>query len=260
MLLQLARLLALAAALIFCFKSQAIGACLDVRQSGSYSFEGFLTFKIFPGSPNFESVERGDNPEPTYILHLDEPICVVGEEDFLDPSVRIADIHVYPDSPEPTGRGLSADLKRLVNRRVLVTGEKPFAAHTGHHHAPLVLAINSIMGAPGYGREEWGDAKTTVEAFYYALAAGSGDEAARFVIPEKRRSGPLSANAISGFYGNLIEPLHLIEVTKLGRNEYLARYTFVSAANGRCNGTAIVRTVRIGDANLISSIRALNGC
>ena len=102
---------------------------------------------------------------------------------------------------------------------------------------------------------------TTVQAFYLALAAGSGDEAASFVVPEKRVRGPLSANAITGFYRDLEEPLTLIDVVPLGTNEYRVRYTFVDRATRRCDGVAIVEeTTSLRGENLIASIKALNGC
>jgi len=50
---------------------------------------------------------------------------------------------------------------------------------------------------------------TTVQAFYMALGAADGNDASKFVIAEKRSSGPLSASVITTFYGKLIVPLTL---------------------------------------------------
>ncbi|WP_204350426.1 hypothetical protein, partial [Klebsiella pneumoniae] len=66
---------------------------------------------------------------------------------------------------------------------------------------------------------------TTVEAFYRALEVANGEEAARMVVPVKRRSGPLSAAALGRFYGSLSQPLRLIDVVVTGRDQYRARYT-----------------------------------
>jgi len=99
-----------------------------------------------------------------------------------------------------------------------------------------------------------------VEAFYRALRGGDGDEAARFVIPRKRRSGPLSARAMSKFYGNLVEPLRLIDVVSIRPHEYRVRYTYVARGRKRCNSEAIVRTIDQNGRNLIESIKALDGC
>ena len=99
-----------------------------------------------------------------------------------------------------------------------------------------------------------------VQAFYLALAEGNGEEAARLVMPEKRASGSLSAPSITGFYRHLDEMLALMEVKRSGADQFKVRYTFVSHGDRRCDGAAIVRTVAVKGENLISSIRALNGC
>ena len=101
---------------------------------------------------------------------------------------------------------------------------------------------------------------TTVQAFYLALAAGNGDEAAGFVVQQKRAIGPLSASALTGFYSNLVEPLSLIDVVRIRPDEYRVRYTFIARGPRRCDGAAIVRTTQVAGANLIASIKALNGC
>jgi len=101
---------------------------------------------------------------------------------------------------------------------------------------------------------------TTVQAFYMALGAANGEEASKFLIPEKRLSGPLSASAISNFYGKLIEPLTLIDVLPINSNEYRVRYSYVASGTGRCNGESVVRTTRLNGMNLIQSIKALNEC
>jgi hypothetical protein len=90
-----------------------------------------------------------------------------------------------------------------------------------------VLPITRITLASS-GFEGYGTAMTTVQAFYLALAAGNGDEAAKFVIPQKRSIGPLSAKAISNYYGNVVEPLTLIDVVRLHPDEFRVRYTFVA--------------------------------
>lgn len=102
--------------------------------------------------------------------------------------------------------------------------------------------------------------KATVVAFYLALRAGDGHAAAANVIPEKRIEGPLSAQALSDFYGNLRQPLRLLDVATVDANKFRARYTF-ETVNGRvCDGAAVVTTKRVDDVHLIAGIRAENGC
>src|SRR5229473_3582379 len=96
--------------------------------------------------------------------------------------------------------------------------------------------------------------------FYLALSAGNGEEAVKFVVPEKRSSGPLSAIAIRNFYSNLVEPLTLIDVAPTRSDEYRVRYTYVAPSRGRCDGEALVRTTKVDGLNLIDSIKAISGC
>ena len=101
-----------ALALLLCFSictSLANAACIDVKQTKSVSFEGTLSYNIFPGQPNYEDVRKGDAPEPTYLLKLDSSICATGD-DFLNPDKRLDKIQVYPADSGVAGRFLSVDL------------------------------------------------------------------------------------------------------------------------------------------------------
>jgi Domain of unknown function (DUF4431) len=241
-----------------CVASAANAACIDLKQTNVLSFEGTLSYRIFAGPPNYEDVRKGDTSEPTYILRLAQPICAGGDE-FVDPDNKFDQVQIFPDSSDKVAQALSKDLRRLVGKRVVVEGSSPFGAHTGHHHAPLMLPITRISIASD-PTESYGSAMTTVQAFYAALGAGNGEEAVRFVIPRKRSSGPLSATAISKFYGNLVDPLTLTDVVAVRAGEYRVRYRYVAPGPRRCDGEALVRTTQIGGSNLIESIKAVSGC
>lgn len=238
--------------------SGAGAACINLQQGGSLALEGVLTYRIFPGPPNYADVRRGDTPEPAYIVKLDSPICIAGD-DFVDANTKIDNVQVYPEDQEAGNGQMFRDLQRLVGRRVQVEGKSAFGAHTAHHKAPLMLPITRVAVAAD-PTDAYGTPMTTVRAFYLALAAGSGSEAARFVVPEKRASGPLSADAMTRFYGNLAEPLRLIDVERLAADEYRVRYAFVARGGKRCDGVSMVRTRQVQRDNLIESIRSLSGC
>jgi hypothetical protein len=236
----------------------ASDACVDVKQQSGFSFEGALSYSIFAGPPNYEDVRKGDTPESTYILKLDTPICVTGDE-VLKPTDRFDKIQVYPAETGAAGRFLSRDLRRLIGKRVVVEGISPFGGHTRHHHAPLVLPISNVA-IPFDQAKGSGTAMTTVQAFYMALGAASGEEASKFVVPDKRSSGVFSPNAITNFYSKLIVPMTLLDVRAVGSNEYRVRYSYVAPTTGRCNGEALVRTIKLDGLNLIESIRAISEC
>src|SRR5215470_1976884 len=243
--------------LAICLNASANAACIDLKQKGSLSFQGTLNYRIFPGPPNYEDVRKGDTPEPTYILKLQELICATGDES-VDPNTKFDRIQIFPES-DKAAQALWRDLRGFIGQRVLVAGTGAFGRHTGHHHAPLMLPIVSIS-APFDPTKSHGTSMTTVQGFYLALGAGNGEEAAKFVVPEKRSSGPLSAIAISNFYSNLVEPLTLIDVVPTRPDEYRVRYTYVAPSRGRCDGEALVRTTKLNGLNLIDSIKAVSGC
>jgi hypothetical protein len=233
----------------------ADAACLDIGNDKPLSLSGKLSFQIFGGAPYNGGVQQGDTPEPTYILRPDTSFCVIGDE-FLDEGQVIDRVQVYPDQGYVS---LPQNLRRLVGRRVTVNGRSAFGAHTGHHHAPLMLPISGVAPltvAPDTDQT----AMTTVQAFYLALAAGSGEEATRFVVAEKRTQGPFSAAAITGFYKRLKEPLELIEVIAIHPDEYRVRYKYVASSSKRCDGTSVVRTVKRDQNNYVLSVKAINGC
>lgn len=237
--------------------SEARSECLNVASPNPVTLRGTLTFQIFGGPPYNGGVTKGDMPEPTYILKLDQALCAQGD-DFVEPNASIDRVQVFPEYDARGASALFSKLRALVGTRVRVEGRSPFGAHTGHHHAPLLLPISAIERDRD-PTEAYGTAMTTVQGFYLALAAGNGEQAVRFIVPEKRK-GPFAAAAMTKFYAALDEPLTLQDVTSVAPDQYRVRYTFVAPGAKRCNGEALVRTVRVRDDNLISGIHALNGC
>ncbi len=236
----------------------ANAACIDLKQTTSLSFEGALSYRIFAGPPNYEDVRKGDTPEPAYILSLDAPICATGDE-FPNPEKPFDKVQIYPAETDGAGHALWRDLRQLVGKRVSVEGKSAFGAHSGHHHAPLLLPIIRIAIAFD-PTKAYGTAMTTVQAFYLALGAADGEEASKFLVPEKRAAGPLSARALTSFYGKLIVPLALVDIVAAGSDQYRVRYSYVASGTGRCNGESLVRTIRINGMNLIESIKAVSDC
>ena len=232
---------------IFCLGASSVdvhAACVDVRQTGKLTFEGTLTYQMFAGPPNFEDVRRGDAPEPSYVLELDDPIYATGD-DSLDGNEKIDRIQVFPEFDSPADGELSKDLRRLVGKRVLVEGKSAFGRSTVHHHAPLLLPISRVT-AGWNPTEAYGTVMTTVEGFYLALGAGNGDEGAKFVIPRKRAVGPPSAIAITSFYGDLVEPLRLLS---LSRSSFLIFSMSVSIRRRRKSACSRL-AVRSGSASI----------
>jgi hypothetical protein len=98
--------------------------------------QGVLSLQHFPGPPNFADVRKGDADETAFILTLAEPICLDdGADGFADPREPVRSVQLVPEAPVP-----AAAMKALLGRSVKAEGQG-FAAHTGHHHAPLVVTV-----------------------------------------------------------------------------------------------------------------------
>ena len=73
--------------------SSEASQCFDISKGQPSHLSGLLTYRIFPGSPNFEDVTNGDAPEPAYILHLHSPICLTGDE-FVSEANQVSTVQL----------------------------------------------------------------------------------------------------------------------------------------------------------------------
>jgi hypothetical protein len=113
--------------------------CLNISNaSDRVTLRGTLRRQAFPGSPNFESIANGDQAEDTFILELPDSICLNDGGEFADPAERVVTVHVGIGSQD-----VAPILAAAVGQVIEVSGEA-FAAHTGHHHAPLVLLAGQV--------------------------------------------------------------------------------------------------------------------
>jgi len=129
--------------LIWVSVGAASAECVTLRSDTQLSLAGTLTYVVFPGPPNYESIENGDSPEPTYILAMRSQMCIEDGGQFADPANRFDSVQLFT-----TDESLWVEIKKLEGKQVHVSG-LGFAAHTGHHHAPLILKVESIT--PGDG-------------------------------------------------------------------------------------------------------------
>jgi hypothetical protein len=108
--------------------------CLDVRSGNApVSLEGRLERATFT-TPD---VGNGQ-PERDYVLILARPICVDDGGEFADPHQRFRQVQLYTSHD-----ALWPRLRAGVGHRIRITGSG-FAAHTAHHHTPLVVDVGAL--------------------------------------------------------------------------------------------------------------------
>ncbi len=107
---------------------------------------GRLELQTFPGPPNFESISSGDDMERGYYLRLDHPVTVepTGKHPEVDNPVREANVKIVQLAMNPEDDKLWARLRKLgKNAHVSACGTL-FHRFTGHHHARILLDVESI--------------------------------------------------------------------------------------------------------------------
>ena len=139
-------LLVLAALLAGAAPAAPRNGCVDVRVRGAQdspvSLSGRLERHVYPGRPNYEDITRGDEPEPTFILVLDYPICIDDGGEFADPHRRFTRAHLFTSEDRLLPR-----MRAGVGHRIRIHGSG-FASFTVHHHAPLVVRVTQINIRP----------------------------------------------------------------------------------------------------------------
>lgn len=237
---------------LLCVPFSARAECFDISKSQPAELSGELSARIFAGPPGYEDVDKGDTPEPGYVLKLKAPICLTGDPDFTDPTVMFDEIQLV--ARDSTSKAMEA----LDGRTVQVRISDQLPAHTGHHHRPLVAWVDEIS-ADGDSTAVDATGLSTVRDFYKALAAGDGKTASALVVEEKRRKGPFSAKELTRFYGGLREPLELVDIREKGSDRISVRYRY-KTKSGVCDGQAIVRIVSRDGRQFIREIKVEDGC
>ena len=137
------RVVLIFAALLFfaCSAPAAERPCLKYEPE-VVELQGTVKRVVFPGPPNYESVKKGDEPEPYWVLFLLTEICVQGDpkDEFNSEtekhvkSLQLMDVDYKKD-------------RSLLGKSVIVKGTL-MHSYTGHHHTPALVQVKSIEKAP----------------------------------------------------------------------------------------------------------------
>jgi len=97
---------------------------------------GFLYETVYPGPPEYMSVEMGDYPEEAVIITLKEPINVENreEDDFNEPEKGVRELQVSFSDSGPTPAQMK---KEVVLKGTL------YHAHTAHHRRRVLMMVES---------------------------------------------------------------------------------------------------------------------
>lgn len=122
--------------------AEGSGECLVDGESAELT--GKIWRETFPGPPNYESIQDGDEPQTHWILTTDQAYCGMAYNMESGGTYKIPGeltrFQLALDSDQ------YADNKSLVFENATVTGNL-FAGHTGHHHTSMLIDVESIGSA-----------------------------------------------------------------------------------------------------------------
>ena len=107
------------------------------------TLHGSLIRKTFPGPPNYSDIHKGDRAETYFLLNLDSPICLDVDKSAPDLRPNQKNVRTVQLILE---EGMYERFKLLLGKEVVARGSL-FAAHTGHHHTPVLLTVSNLEQA-----------------------------------------------------------------------------------------------------------------
>jgi Domain of unknown function (DUF4431) len=117
--------------------------CLDYGPSVN-TVAGRITREIFPGPPNYEDVQKGDEPETYWILEPTHAACMNPDSRDGLGSKGLTNVHriqlIFKNHPEYD------KYSALVSQPVIATGTL-FEGITGHHHTDVLLFVRELRKA-----------------------------------------------------------------------------------------------------------------
>jgi TPR repeat protein len=159
-------------------KSQTTSNTLDYNSTNNI-LRGTVVEKVFPGPPNFESIEGGDKPMRRLILQLDSTVDVPADnkDDMNEAEEDVQEVQLNFSDKYPEKKGLNGKM-------VEVTGGI-YHSHTGYHCTAVLMDVKNLVEIDGESTES---EKPTPSA-----------------PPKSSKTSPRVSGKITGFYNNLCE-------------------------------------------------------
>lgn len=97
---------------------------------------GMLHETVYPGPPEYMSVDIGDRPEKVVILTLRDPIDVdvIEEDDFNEPEKGVRELQVVFGNSMPTAGQMKEEIALIGTL---------YHAHTAHHRRRVLMTVES---------------------------------------------------------------------------------------------------------------------
>jgi len=132
----------IAFALLAFLPGNAKSQCLK-SEPDTVTLEGIVYAKDFPGPPNYQSIRSGDERMRYWILRLERPVCVEGDDFDNTRATHVRDLQLaFKDG------SYYKKYRALVRRRsrFRVSGSL-FHQESGHHVTKILVNVNRLTSA-----------------------------------------------------------------------------------------------------------------
>ena len=122
--------------------ASAASTCLPYEPA-LVELTGVLERRDYAGPPNYESIERGDAKETTWLLHLDRQACTEDNGDSSQ-AARLGLLRMQLVF-NPAARAYDK-YRPLMGKHIVARGSL-FTAQTGHHHTDVLLTVSELRAS-----------------------------------------------------------------------------------------------------------------
>lgn len=122
--------------------------CNDFQKEyGSDPFvtlSGTLRLKLFPGPPEYSSIENGDRADFCWVLDLDKESFILAlNTPVQELGLDFKDIIKWPNASEVflfPDQNVDDSFRKKNGQHISISGYL-FHAHTAHHYSPMLLTV-----------------------------------------------------------------------------------------------------------------------
>jgi hypothetical protein len=114
----------------------ALGAECLRYEPDPVALNGTLKLTVFPGPPNYRSLQTGDQPEAVWMLRLARPVCIdaiPGDSWNID-QAQVPEVQVVPRT----------SFSMAMNGKDVVVEGSLSRARGGHPHAVILLRATAV--------------------------------------------------------------------------------------------------------------------
>jgi hypothetical protein len=108
-------------------------------ESDSVALRGTVIRRVYPGRPNYESVQHGDEPDTVFVLRLITPICTLASGES-DAARNVREVQLYFSKEE------LSTIRRWLGKEQTVRGTLQGWVW-GWHHLPVLLRVRLPLPA-----------------------------------------------------------------------------------------------------------------